>query len=167
MKKISLDESTSEIASKDISPKTKTMKKQPKSFYVSLVVVILLGLVSGYFLARSKPAGTQSPTTSSTAPEDSDSVMVGEIYGYPDEDEFPDEAVGVLVAGGIDGEGSHHLLREFQDPVYLTSSVLDLDLFVGSKVKVTGQTFNAKKAGWLMDAGSVEVLELDAQIPEE
>ena len=67
---------------------------------------------------------------------------------------------GNLESGGINGEGTHKLIRPGGDSqtVYLTSSVLDLNQFVGKKVKVWGQTFSAKKAGWLMDVGRVEVL---------
>jgi len=37
--------------------------------------------------------------------------------------------------------------------------VIDLEKFVGRKVKVWGQTFAAQKAGWLMDVGKLKVLE--------
>jgi len=42
---------------------------------------------------------------------------------------------------------------------YLTSSVLDLDEYVGKKVKVFGETFGSSQVGWLMDVGKVEVVE--------
>ena len=63
--------------------------------------------------------------------------------------------------GGVDGEGSHHLVRpggESQN-VYLTSSIIDLDQFVGRSVKIWGATFEAQQAGWLMDVGRLQVLE--------
>ena len=70
-----------------------------------------------------------------------------------------DEAEGRLVEGGIEGEGSHHLERaggESQN-VYLTSSSVDLNAYVGKTVKVWGVTFDAQKAGWLMDVAKLEV----------
>jgi hypothetical protein len=73
---------------------------------------------------------------------------------------FKDQAEGTLKEGGIDGEGNFHLERpggESQN-VYLTSSTVDLSLYVGKKVRVYGQTFAGQKAGWLMDVGLVEVL---------
>lgn len=64
-----------------------------------------------------------------------------------------------MVAGGVDGEGTHHLVRPGGDSqnVYLTSSVVDLNQFVGKTVKVFGQTFATQTAGWFMDVGRVEL----------
>ena len=53
-------------------------------------------------------------------------------------------------------EGTHYLQREGQVPVALTSSVVDLSLYEGKKVKVFGETQKALKEGWLMDVGKVE-----------
>lgn len=123
-----------------------------------LIVAALVGAGSGYFLAKSSgklgPAGVGNITTSS-------SVSKGTIVGSNDLKTFKDITEGVLKKGGIDGEGQYHLVRPGGDSqnVYLTSSVVDLSLFVGKKVKVWGETNSAKKAGWLMDVGRVEVLE--------
>jgi len=67
----------------------------------------------------------------------------------------------MLEQGGIEGEGSHKLTREGGESqtLYLTSTVVDLEQFVGRKVQVWGETFAAQKAGWLMDVGRVKVLE--------
>jgi len=66
-----------------------------------------------------------------------------------------------LEAGGLDGEGTHHLIRPGGDSqtIYLTSSVVDLSLFVGRKVKVKGETFTPQNAGWFMDVGVITALE--------
>ena len=45
------------------------------------------------------------------------------------------------------------------NPAALTSSSVDLSLFIDRKVKIWGQTFEAEKAGWLLDVGQLEVLE--------
>jgi hypothetical protein len=52
------------------------------------------------------------------------------------------------MAGGIDGEGSHHIERGNNKSqwVYVTSSVVDLDLLVGNRVIVWGETNLGKKS---------------------
>ena len=122
------------------------------------LLIVVAGSFTGYLLAEKKSAS--QPTSSTTVTEQS-AVKKGMVVGISDEKTFRDSAEGKLVRGGINGEGSHHLERpggESQN-VYLTSSVIDLDLFVGHKVKVWGETFAAQKAGWLMDVGKLEVLE--------
>jgi hypothetical protein len=88
-------------------------------------------------------------------------VKTATEVGVNDAKTFKDSAAGKLAKGGVDGEGTHHLVRVggSSQTVYLTSSVVDLDQFVGKKVKVFGQTFAAQNAGWLMDVGKVEVLQ--------
>jgi hypothetical protein len=44
----------------------------------------------------------------------------------------------------------------------VTSSVVDLDLLVGDRVTIWGETNQGKKAGWLMDVGRLKVQELNA-----
>ncbi len=57
-------------------------------------------------------------------------------------------------------QGTHRLIRPGGESqtAYLTSSVLDLDQYVGKKVKVYGETFGSSQVGWLMDVGKVEVV---------
>lgn len=70
-----------------------------------------------------------------------------------------DTATGTLTEGGIGNEGTHHLDRDGMPAhyVYLTSSVIDLESFVGKKVEIWGETLASKKAGWLMDVARVQV----------
>ena len=70
-----------------------------------------------------------------------------------------DNASGVLQEGGINGEGTFHLVREGgpSKSVYLTSSVVDLRNFIDKKVEIWGQTLSSKKAGWLMDVAKIQV----------
>ncbi len=72
-----------------------------------------------------------------------------------------DTAIGVVEKGGIDGEGTHKLLREGgpSQNIYITSSVLDLDSFVGLKIQIWGETMKAQKAGWLMDIIKVKIVD--------
>jgi hypothetical protein len=117
---------------------------------------LVLGLTSGYLASK---GGTTNTSVTSTT--DSESVEKGKAYGVDDTKTFKDQAEGIMKEGGIDGEGQYHLVRpggESQN-VYLTSSIVDLSLFLDRKVKVWGQTQKAQSAGWLMDVGRVEVLE--------
>ncbi|MCX6791832.1 MAG: hypothetical protein NT149_02235, partial [Candidatus Gottesmanbacteria bacterium] len=72
---------------------------------------------------------------------------------------FKDSAIGVIEKDGTDGEGTHQLIRDGgpSQTVTLMSSVVDLDQYVGKKVKIYGQTLAAQKAAWLMDVGRVEL----------
>jgi len=130
-------------------------KFSPKKKIGIGVTIVILGIVSGYLLTTitGKSNTTLSPGKSGT-------VSSGKTVGSADTKTFPDSAEGQLEVGGINGEGTHKLIRPGGESqtVYLTSSVLDLNEFVGKKVKVWGQTYSAKKAGWLMDVGRVEVL---------
>ncbi len=122
-----------------------------------LIVLVALGIGAGYFLALQQAGGYKAATGGS--PASSASVQKGVIYGSNDTTTFNDTADGVVTIGGINGEGQYHLVRPGGDSqnVYMTSSLVDLSLFIGKKVKVWGQTQKAQTAGWLMDVGRVEV----------
>jgi len=72
-----------------------------------------------------------------------------------------DNATGVLKDGGIDNEGTKHLESDAGPShyVYLTSSVVDLQAFVGKKVEVWGETLASKHAPWLMDVAKIQVVQ--------
>lgn len=97
------------------------------------------------------------------------SVSAGDVFGVQDESTFKDTAEGYLQIGGLDGEGSHHLLRPGGEAqtVYLTSSITDLSKFEGMQVRVWGETFKAQKAGWFMDVGRVQVVNPKGENPSE
>lgn len=124
---------------------------------VAFVLVILLGIVSGYFLTGKKVG---SVTTNTTSTPGNSNVESGTVVGSNDTNTFKDIAEGTLREGGIDGEGAFHLERPggSSQNVYLTSSIVDLSKFVGKKIKVWGQTQAAQHAGWLMDVGKIQVL---------
>ena len=129
------------------------------SFKVSVVFIamIVLGLGSGLLIAK----GSTGPiSTSDEVSKDSD-IEEGKTFGVNDSETFKDVAEGTLKEGGIEGEGQYHLERPGGKTqyVYLTSSVVDLGLVEGRKIKVWGQTQKAQYAPWLMDVGRVEVLE--------
>lgn len=120
------------------------------------VVIIVAGILTGKILSKNS-------TGSSNSSQGALNPLSGnkKVVGSNDTKTFSDSAEGTLQQGGIDGEGTHKLIRPGGDSqtVYLTSSVLDLEQFVGKKVKVWGQTHSAKTAGWFMDVGRVELKE--------
>jgi len=135
-------------------------KKKKSSFKLILFTFILIGagIGSGYFLSlKQEHQQGGAPVARDVEKE---KIEKGMVVGITDEKTFRDSAEGELEKGGVEGEGSHHLKRpggESQN-VYLTSSIVDLDKFVGRKIKVWGETFSGQKAGWLMDVGKVKVL---------
>ena len=127
---------------------------------VVILVVILGGVGTGWFLSD-KTDGLAGVGTNISAAPGTDVVSGGKEFGLKDEGTFRDDAEGILEEGGIEGEGTHHLVRDGGPSkyVYLTSSVVDLSELEGKKVQVWGETFGAKKAGWLMDVGRVKILD--------
>lgn len=126
---------------------------------VLVVITIFLGIGSGLLLSKLSPSIIKN--NSLPSPKEKSSVEKGKTYGSNDTNLFKDSTQGTLKEGGIDGEGQFHLERPggISQNVYLTSSLVDLSLFTGRKIKVWGETQKAQKAGWLMDVGRVEVLE--------
>lgn len=127
-----------------------------KKKYLAYVVIVVAGLVSGLILSKLSPP-YQAQIGTGKVSELGGTPAMG---GLPAEKVLRDSAEGTLESGGIDGEGTHKLIRPggVSQTVYLTSSLLDLEQYTGKKVKVWGETFAAKKAGWLMDVGKVEVV---------
>lgn len=123
---------------------------------IIFVVIVLIGIGSGYFLTGGSSAKTAMSTNSIT---NKNQIQSGQTFGVTDTTDYPDTAEGTLQNGGIKGEGQYHLVRPGGDSqnVYLTSSTVDLSLFVGKKIKVWGATQQAQYAGWLMDIGKVQV----------
>ncbi len=165
IKKIDLDQpSTSEVA--DL-PTSKKKSLTP----LFILLAIILGVSSGAILKNLKSGSMGSGGSSSNikSPGAEGSIKVGDTFGAKDESGFKDQAVGILEEGGLDGEGTHKLLREggVSKTAYLTSSILDLSEFEGYKITIWGETFSAQKAGWLMDVGRVKVEELDPAPFEE
>lgn len=149
-----------------------SMNTFTKKFVMMTVgAVVVLGALTGgglAFMTQSSPM-TATPTEtdeSGSVPEST--LQVGAVFGVPDIETFKDDTEGVLIVGGIDGEGSHTLLRPggVSQNVYLTSSVVDLNQFANMRVRVWGETFKGQKAGWLMDVGRLEVKELSAELPD-
>jgi hypothetical protein len=125
------------------------MKTQSTRIVIGVyVVLVLFGVWTGYLLSRANIAGVKPGI-----------LKTDKVAGSTDTKTFKDSAIGVVQKDGTDGEGTHQLIRDGgpSQTVTLMSSVIDLDQYVGKKVKVFGQTMAAQKAAWLMDVGRVEL----------
>jgi hypothetical protein len=117
------------------------------------LLLIVMGVGTGYLLSgKSTVLGTANQNPGGM-------INTGKVVGSTDTTTFKDSAVGVIQKGGIDGEGTHQLIRPGgpSQTAYLFSSVIDLDQYIGKKVKVWGQTVAGQKASWLMDVGKIEL----------
>ncbi len=143
-----------------------------KTILISTIAIVLtLGIASGFWLSRffpSQSGGTRSPlfTSGKAQPlsadkiSNADQLKVGQVFGNAD-GSFKDSATGVIEDGGVNGEGTHTLIRPGgnDQKAALTSSILDLDMFVGRKVEIKGETNDSRKAGWFLDVGSIKIIE--------
>ncbi len=154
-------------------PLTQEVSKTPNKFFLPLLVLVFLGLgvYSGILVKSSKTdggalVGGSMSGIQADIPESG--VKVGDIFGSPDEKAFDTTATGVLDKGGLNGEGTHKLVRPggASQTVYLTSSVIDLDQLVNHQVTIWGETFKGQKTGWLMDVGRAKVETLNAPLPK-
>ena len=132
---------------------SETMKINTRIILAVYVVIIMLGVGTGYVLSTKKSDIKETVGVTGT-------IKTDKVAGSTDSKTFKDSALGVVEAGGLNGEGSHKLIRDGgpSQTAYLISSVVDLDEYVGKKVTVWGQTMTAKKVSWLMDVGKVELL---------
>lgn len=144
-------------------PLTMTKKISLPVVIAGCLIVLVAGSATGYgaYQLTAQSGSTDVESIENIEQVAGSSVKNGDVFGSANAETFKDSAEGILQAGGINGEGSHQLLREGGESqtVYLTSSVTDLDKLVGMKVKVWGETFKAQQAGWLMDVGRVQVQE--------
>lgn len=145
-------------------------KKKSDNTKIIVSMILVLGLVSGFWISRFFPLQksgnslvdsiTQNNITSADDIKSESDLVVGESYGDTAKT-FKDSATGTIEKGGVNGEGTHTLAREggVSQRAALTSSVLDLDLFVGKKVEIKGETNGSSKAGWFLDVGVVKITE--------
>jgi hypothetical protein len=153
---------------------TEPINNLPKSSLFSLpliLIIVVLALISGFGLSKIFPLanknGSQSLLSSGSQPQLStdsisspDQLKVGQLYGDLNST-FKDTATGVIQKGNINGVGTHILIRDGgpTQRASLTSSTVDLDLFVGKTVEVKGETNASDKTGWLLDVGSIKILQ--------
>ena len=121
-----------------------------------IVVIVEAGSISGLvFSSRNKNAKivTSSIDEKNLSPEQKQSFQTV----------TRDSAEGVVEKNDKfeqTAQGQWKLIREGGESqtAYLTSSFLDLDQYIGKKVKVYGETLGSDKVGWLMDVAKVEEL---------
>lgn len=161
------------IAQTNQEHNTMSKKSTSKSLLIFAIVAIIAGVATGYggsMLTASENADAGTATSDESIQKVAgDSVKKGDVFGSQNSEAFKDTAEGYLESGGLDGEGSHSLLRPGGETqtVYLTSSITDLDKLVGMEVKVWGETFKGQKAGWLMDVGRIEIVDTKGTPPTE
>lgn len=136
---------------------------------VIAVIAVVAGLLTGVgaHQLQSKTGPTGSGGGGAPVQEVAgDNVKNGDIFGS-ESPTYKDSAEGYLEIGGLDGEGSHRLLRAGGESqtVYLVSSATDLSKFDGMQVKVWGETNKGQKVGWLMEVGKVQVLNTQGEKP--
>ena len=128
---------------------------QTVSPFLIIIVVIGSGILSGIiFSSKSKAANSttiQSANEQNLTPEQKQSFQVV----------TRDQAEGVLEKNDkfeVTAQGQWKLIRPGGETqtAYLTSSFVDLDQYVGKKVKVYGETLGSDKVGWLMDIAKIE-----------
>lgn len=154
------------------TPKTNPSPKAKSPSLLSpkvLIVILVIAVGMGYFISRLFPlSGSNTASLLSGEQEaisteditDKSTIEIGKLYGDT-ATTFKDSATGTVEKGSINGVGTHILNREggVSQRASLTSSVVDLDLFVNRKVEVKGETNASKQTSWLLDVGSVKVLE--------
>lgn len=160
-------EATSATKDKPIMNSLESTKPtSPKYLVAFIAVAVVLGLISGFLLAKKRLYLAGGTGGSTQVIEATGEFKKGQIFGAQDESIFSasEPATGILQPGGIGGEGSHHIEKGANESqwVYVTSTAIDLDKFVGTKVTVWGETVSGNKAGWLMDVGRLRVEELNA-----
>lgn len=121
-------------------------------YLVGALLVVLVGVGIAYLISKNMT----NSGSSSAAPG---AKVTSTSAGVLDPKVKYDTATGVLQNGGLNGEGTYHMVRDggASHYVYLTSSVVDLSTFVDKKVQIWGETLASKKVGWLMDVAKVQV----------
>lgn len=137
-------------------PKKKLVDRKSLRIVFISIAVTLAGVVTGWFLSGQAASVGRGPSEDGA----SEVEMSETEAGVEDGGSFSDSAEGVLREGGIEGEGTHHLERPggASQTVYLTSTVIDLQGYVGKEVVIWGETLSAVNAPWLMDVGRLRVV---------
>ena len=136
------------------------------ALFILAILAISLGFWGSRFSSNksiSINSASQNQNTLIANPEtitDQSQIEVNKLYGNLSK-AFKDSATGTIEKGSINGEGTHILNRAggASQRASLTSSVIDLDLFVGKKVEVKGETNASTKTSWLLDVGTIKIIE--------
>lgn len=143
-----------ETVTQPLSSKTSSGKLAKLLPFLLVIIVVALGIGTGLVLASANRAKS---TEVKTITEEELPAEIKENFAQT----FSDEAEGTVEKNDdLDkyAQGTHKLIRPGGETqtAYLTSTTLDLDEYVGKKVKVYGETFGSSQVGWLMDVGKIE-----------
>lgn len=150
-----------------VNPIQPQITKKPSTFSLPIfLIIIVLGITSGFWVSRFKKLNKSTSSSNSIFNQEAattdniTTVEIGKLYGNQSKN-FKDSATGTIEKGSINGEGTHTLVRDGgkDQRAALTSSAVDLDLFVGKKVEIKGETNSSNKAGWFLDVGTIKILE--------
>jgi len=148
-----------------IEPKVNLTKE--KVTPLCLVMVAVSGIFISFWLSRFFPISTQKTTSSLSSQlqsadkiSNTSDIEVGKVYGDAN-GTFSDTATGTIEKGSINGVGTHILNRQggISQRASLTSSVVDLDMFIDKLVEIKGETNASDKTSWLLDVGQIKVLQ--------
>ncbi|MCX6705416.1 MAG: hypothetical protein NT162_03745 [Candidatus Woesebacteria bacterium] len=142
-----------------LNPVTPVVSNLPKSgikkvwpYIVGAFLVVLVGIGTAWMISGRTASGKSSAVVPGAKVSSTEAGALDPKVKY-------DTATGILATGGLNNEGTFHLVREGGPSkyVYLTSSVVDLNNFVDKKVELWGQTLASKKVGWLMDVAKIKI----------
>ena len=158
MEEINLNSGQSQTQTTD---QLRTAPKQAKFakilHYFIVLVIVGLGIFTGLVAFSVQKTKAQNNNVQSIQEEEL-SPQQQESFAQT----FRDEAEGIIEKNDdfdTYAQGPWKLIRTGGESqtAYLTSSVMDLDEYIGKKVKVYGETFGSGQVSWLMDVGKVEV----------
>lgn len=160
MQEIKLPQSQSTTQSQAAPTRPVPPKNDFLKFLPILIIIIMVG--AGIFTGLILSSRSKNSSQAGKAAIDEEQLDPQQKESFTKT--FRDQAEGVIENNDtLDkyAQGTHKLIRPGGESqtAYLTSSVLDLDEFVGKKVKVYGETFGSSQVGWLMDVGKVQVIQ--------
>ena len=86
-------------------------------------------------------------------------VAIGQEIGIKQTNTQLDIVTGLLTETDDVVKGTHKLVRGADDfSVYLTSSAIDLEQFIGRGIEARGQTFARDEVGWFMDVLQLKLI---------
>ncbi len=128
-----------------------------KTLLFAITLPIAVGILTGTVLAGDKYFAQRAVYKDLSGK--SIELAVGQEVGLSDKKSTRDGAIGLLVKSDDLIKGTHKLMRGTDAlTVYMTSSTMDLDQFVGRGVQIWGETFQRKGIGWFMDAVKLKLL---------
>lgn len=125
-----------------------------KKIILLVVISVGLGVITGNVLANRSYFSVKDAENKGSV-----KFAYGQEFGINDPKLARDSAIGLLEKSDDEEKGTHKLNRGSDAlTVYLTSSSLDLDKFVGFGVEIWGETNKRENTGWFIDVVKLKVL---------